>query len=235
MLYANTVPASGSVARIVPTALPLAALLFTENVWSLTTGASFTFVRFTVIVLLPNSCGTPLSVALTVRLKLGVVSKSNAVLLATVMAPVAALIVNALPVLPPVMLKVNVVPASGSVAVTVPTAVPFPLFSGTVNVAAFTVGASFTFVRLIVMIAVSLNCGVPLSVTVTLSVKLGVTSKFSAVLLATVITPAALTANAVCPVPPVTLIVRVCPASGSVDTIVPTVVPLAVFSATAKV
>ncbi|MND09244.1 hypothetical protein D3C83_324060 [compost metagenome] len=59
------------------------------------------------------------------------------------------------------------------------------------------------------MIAVSLNAGVPLSVTVTLSVKLGVVSKFNAVLLATVIAPAALTANTVCPVPPVTLIVLV--------------------------
>ena len=47
-----------------------------------------------------------------------------------------------------------VCPTSGSVNVTVPTTVPFALFSGRLKVAAFTTGASFVFVRLTVMVAV---------------------------------------------------------------------------------
>ena len=59
-------------------------------------------------------------------------------------------------------------------------------------------GASFTSVRLIVITAVSLNCGVPLSVTVAVSTKLGVVSKFNSALFATVIWPVVrFTANAV--------------------------------------
>ena len=62
---------------------------------------SFRLFRFTVIAAV--SVRVP-SLAWMVRVKLGVVSKSRAALLATVMAPVAALIAKAPPVLPAVML-----------------------------------------------------------------------------------------------------------------------------------
>ena len=57
-----------------------------------------------MIVPVLDSGGAPLSVACTVRLKVGVVSKSSAALLATVICPVPALIANAPPVFPAVML-----------------------------------------------------------------------------------------------------------------------------------
>src|SRR6187399_1712991 len=155
------------------------------------------------MVLLPTSVP---AVAFTVRLKLGVVSKLRAALLATAMAPVAALITNAPPVLPAPRLYVNVVPASGSVAVTVPTAVPFALFSARLNVAAVTTGASFTLVRLIVIVLLPLRIGVPLSVAVTVRLKLGVVSKFNTALVATVMAPVAeLIAKAPPVFPPVML------------------------------
>ena len=62
---------------------------------------SLRLFRFTVIAAV--SLRVP-SLACTVRVKLGVVSKSTAALVATVMAPVAALIAKAPPVLPAVML-----------------------------------------------------------------------------------------------------------------------------------
>src|SRR5262249_27993600 len=75
--------------------------------------------------------------------KTGVVSKSSAAALATVIAPVAGLIANAPPVLPPVMLYVSESPST-SEPVTAPTAVAFGEFSGNENVAWASVGASFT-------------------------------------------------------------------------------------------
>ena len=80
---------------------------------------------------------------LTVRLKLGFVSKSSTPLVSTVSAPVVGSIANAPPTLPSVMANVWLWPLSGSLYVTVPTAVPFALFSGTLNVAGATAGASF--------------------------------------------------------------------------------------------
>ena len=90
------------------------------------TGASFTFVRLIVTVLL--AVRAPASATCTVRLNVGVVSKSSLLESATVMIP-AALIAKAPRLLPPVMLKVWVSPASTSLASTVPTVVPFALFS----------------------------------------------------------------------------------------------------------
>ena len=64
----------------------------------MTIGASLTFVRFTVTVAV--SVRPPASVTCTVSVKLGVVSKSSAAALATVIAPVVGLIAKAPPVLP---------------------------------------------------------------------------------------------------------------------------------------
>ena len=58
---------------------------------------------FRLIVIVAVSVSVPSS-ASTVRLKIGVDSKFNAALLATVISPVDALIINAPPVLPPVIL-----------------------------------------------------------------------------------------------------------------------------------
>ena len=59
------------------------------------------------------------------------VSKSRTVELATVILPVAGSIANAPLALPPVIVQVSVVPASGSLAATVPTFSPVPRFSAT--------------------------------------------------------------------------------------------------------
>ena len=68
-------------------------------------------------------------------------------------------------VLPSVMLKVRVWPASMSVAVTVPTTVAFALFSAKEKVAGVTTGGSLASVRLIVTVVVPDKLvGVPLSV-----------------------------------------------------------------------
>ena len=104
-------------------------------------------VRLIVTVAVPESAGVPLSVTCTVSENVGLVSKSTAELLATVIWPVEALIANAPPVLPAVIANVCVCPASGSVNVTVPTFVPLGLFSSIVNVAALTTGGSFTSSR----------------------------------------------------------------------------------------
>ncbi len=75
----------------------------------------------------------PLSVACTVRLKVGVDLEVHAPrLVFTVIWP-ELLIAKALPVLPAVIAKVCVWPASGSFAATVPTTVPFALFSASEN------------------------------------------------------------------------------------------------------
>ena len=94
----------------------------------------------------------------TVREKLGVVSKSSATSFATVISPVLASIVKAPPGLPAVIVYCSVSPASGSDAATVPTTVPIADISGIVpRFWSFTTGASFTLLRPIVMVAVSLR------------------------------------------------------------------------------
>ena len=87
-----------------PTAVPFGAFSATgPRDWSAITGASFTFVRLIVTVPLSDRFGEPLSVACTVRLKLGVVSKSSAAGVRTVTWPVAESIAKALPVFPAVI------------------------------------------------------------------------------------------------------------------------------------
>ena len=68
---------------------------------SVATGASFRSLRLTVTV--PEVVSPPESVTSTVRVKDGVVSKSRAALLATVISPVAGSMLKAPPVLPVVM------------------------------------------------------------------------------------------------------------------------------------
>ncbi len=83
------------------TAVPLALFSSMATVASAIAGAlSLRLFRLTVIAAVSDSVPSD---AATVRVKLGLVSKSRAPLLATVMAPVAALIANAPPVLPAVM------------------------------------------------------------------------------------------------------------------------------------
>ena len=229
-------PASGSVKVTVPTLVPFGAFSGTAKVAGLTTGASLTSVRLTVIVAVPDIAGEPLSVTCTVRLNVGVVSKSSAAELATVITPVVASIAKAVPVFPPVIAKAWVCPASESVKVTVPTLVAFGLFSGSEKVAALTTGAWLTIVTLTVIVAVPDSAGVPLSVTCTVSEYEGVVVKLSWVESATVICPVAeLIAKALPVLPAVIAKVWVCPASGSVKVTVPTLVPFGAFSGTAKV
>jgi hypothetical protein len=102
-------------------------------------------VRSTVTVAV--SASPPASVTCTVSAKLGVVSKSSAAALATVIAPVFGSIAKAPLALPPVIAYTRASPASGSVATTAPTSVPFALFSGSEKLASARLGASFTFVR----------------------------------------------------------------------------------------
>ena len=129
-----------------------------------------------------------------------------------------------------------VCPASGSVNVTVPTAVPFAEFSGTENVAGLTTGGSLRSIRLTMIVPVPESAGVPSSVTCTVREKLGVVSKFSAALLATVIWPVVASIAKAPPVLPA-VIAKVCawPTSGSEKVTVPTTVPLGLFSFRVKV
>ncbi len=143
------------------TAVALALFSSMATVASMMSGAlSFRLFRLTVIAAV--SLSVP-SLAVTVRLKLGEVSKSRAVLLATVMAPVVALMLNAPPVLPAVMLYVMAVPSrSKSVPVklslTLITAVALALFSSIAIVASVMAGAlSFRLLRLTVIAAVPLS------------------------------------------------------------------------------
>ena len=139
----------------VPTTVPFGLFSARLNVAGDTTGASLRSVRLIVTVASPERTGTPVSVTRTVRLNVGLVSKSTAATLATVICPEVGWIANAPPVLPPMMLKAHVCPASGSANVIgVPTSVPFGLFSGMLKVAGLTTGASLAFVRLTVMVAV---------------------------------------------------------------------------------
>jgi hypothetical protein len=93
---------SGSVATTVVTEVPIGAFSATAATPSLAVGASLTSVIVIVTVVESESGTPPSSVAVTVRVKLGVASKSTAAWLATVIWP-AASIANAPPVLPPVM------------------------------------------------------------------------------------------------------------------------------------
>ncbi len=84
------------------TAVPLLLFSSIATVASEMAGAlSLRLFRLTATAAVSDSVPSD---AVTVRVKLGLVSKSRAPLLATVMAPVAALIANAPPVLPAVML-----------------------------------------------------------------------------------------------------------------------------------
>ena len=67
------------------------------------TGASLTLVRAIVTVAVSVRTGEPRSVAVTVRLNAGVLSKLSAAGVLTVIWPVLELIWKASPVLPPVM------------------------------------------------------------------------------------------------------------------------------------
>jgi hypothetical protein len=80
--------ASASVAVNVPTGVPLAEFSGTVITASFATGASLTFDREITTCAVSLSGGAPLSVACTVRLNTGVVSKSSTLPSATVMAPV---------------------------------------------------------------------------------------------------------------------------------------------------
>ena len=93
------------------------------------TGSSFASLRLIVIVAESDKEGVPSSVTCTIKVKLGVVSKSNWVTSATVISPVVLSMPNGVAPVPPVMVKVSVSTASGSLATTFPTVVPFPLFS----------------------------------------------------------------------------------------------------------
>ncbi len=103
-------------------------------------GASFTSVRFTVTVSLVSVDPSPTS---TVSVNTGVVSKSNAAVLFTVMLPALSM-ANAVPVLPAVMAKLV---AASPVDTTVPTGVALALFSATTNTcpSVIVAGASVTF------------------------------------------------------------------------------------------
>ncbi|MBL0135865.1 MAG: hypothetical protein IPP79_18750 [Chitinophagaceae bacterium] len=73
--------------------------------------------------------------------------------MATVNAPDVAFIANAPFVLPDRIEKARACPASGSLATTVPTAVPMARFSAIVKVWFAITGTSFTLVRLMVIFA----------------------------------------------------------------------------------
>ena len=81
---------------------PFSGVELTMFVSTTAVGASFTSLRLTVMVAL--ALNPPPSMTCTVKLKAGLVSKSSAALLATLIAPLLELITNALLVLPAVML-----------------------------------------------------------------------------------------------------------------------------------
>src|SRR5262245_42121323 len=114
-------------AATVPTAVPLAEFSATAKPCDATAGGSTTFVRLIVTLASADTGKLSLSVALTVNAYDGVVSKSSWLPLATVIAPLELLIAKTL--LPPTIEYETVCPASGSVALTVPTDAPLGLFS----------------------------------------------------------------------------------------------------------
>src|SRR4029453_17926238 len=168
---------------------PLAEFSAIENGPPVGAGGSLTLVTLMVTVVVPTRLPAPLSVAVTVKVKVGFVSKSTAAELATVISPVEGLIAKAPPVLPSVIAQVCVSPASGSFASTVPTEVPLAEFSAIENGPPVGTGASFALVTLIVTVVVPTRLPAPLSVAVTVSVKVGLVSKSTAAELATVISP----------------------------------------------
>ena len=101
--------------------------------------------------------GEPSSLTCTWRENTGVVSKSRAAALFTVISPVTASIAKALPPLPPTIAKLRVSPTSGSEPVTVPTTVATSEFSATVNGPPLTLGASFTGFTVIDAVATALK------------------------------------------------------------------------------
>ena len=94
-------PASGSEPVTLPTTVPLALFSAKAKGPPLTLGASLTSLRSTLIVLLLERPGVPSSLTSTWRAKLGVVSKSRAVVSLTRSAPEALSMAKAPPVLPP--------------------------------------------------------------------------------------------------------------------------------------
>src|SRR5690349_18683783 len=154
MLNVTVAPASGSVAVTVVTAVWFSGALAVAAL--VIVGASFTFVRLTVRSEERRVGSASLAVTVTSYTLLAPASVGASKFGATCkLNTPPAVIANFAASAPPVMLNVTVAPASGSVAVTVVTAV---WFSGALAVAALViVGASFTFVRLIVITAVSLS------------------------------------------------------------------------------
>src|SRR5919108_730969 len=139
MLNASVVPASGSVAVTVCTGVEFSGTDAAAPLVML--GASLTLVTVTSTVLVswsaPSLARTCTSYTLFAPTSVGV-SKSGAALNAS--APVLLLMLNLAWSAPPTILNANVDPASGSVAVTVCTAV---VFSGTDDAAALVMlGAS---------------------------------------------------------------------------------------------
>ena len=177
------------------------------------------------------------SVAMTCRVKVPPLVTWVASL--TVMFPELS-IANApapVPLPPTIEYEATESPKSGSEAVTAPpgTAVPWaePEFNDLEIELPAKTGASFTLVKLIVTVLVAVRP--PASVTCTVRPNVGVVSKSSLLELATVMTPAALIAKAPRLLPHVMLNVLVSPASTSLASTAPTVVPFAVFSGTENV
>src|SRR5690349_10355005 len=163
MLNVTVAPASGSVAVTVVTAVWFSGALAVAAL--VIVGASFTFVTVTAMawLLVPPSPSLAVTVTSYTFLAPASVGASKFGATTTLTTP-PAVPPNFAAFPYPTLFRATVAPASGSVAVTVVTAV---WFSGALAVAALViVGASFTFVRLIVITAVSLSVGVPLSVTV---------------------------------------------------------------------
>ena len=89
-------PASTSVAVAVKLSVASSSIVWLPIPPS--TGASFTSVRVIVITAVSFKLGVPLSVTVAVRVKLGVVSKFNRALFATVIWPVVVFTAKAVPV-----------------------------------------------------------------------------------------------------------------------------------------
>ena len=116
-------------------------------------------------------------------------SKFNIVELTTLSNPFEALIAKAPDVFPESIENDRSCPASGSVAIIVPTAAPLRLFSANGNAWLLITGTSFTSVNETVTVAWLLKVPAPLSCTFITSAKDGVVSKLRTVVLATLITP----------------------------------------------
>jgi len=169
-------PASGSTATTAaPTSVPgplcsgtLRGMVVAPSSSTCHTGGSFTLVSCTTTV--PVLVRPVPSVARTVSVNSGKISKSSTSLEATVSCPLLVPMAKVPPWLPRVMVNEMVSPASGSVASTVPTTVPTALFSGTENCwLGMTKGGSGASVTVTVMVHWPPFTGCPLSVTSTSS------------------------------------------------------------------